>query len=268
MPNQIKERLRAQIDKSVGLLGIFGWGSLIVLSLALPDFRNWPEFLSQFGNVGDAIVFFRPKIPAILLISVTIFWFYRYKDAVIKELSQINEIFEEEHAPKYFGHIEGHRLIPLVGYLLVATYCALVLAAPHISIYCLIALVLHFTDLTGSVLTLQNLHKTLVRFPVAPKTPVTKFVAERRDAIMQYYFGNPTLPRIGILTFFTAGTLTLSLTLLTSPTEFIRYILYGMMIANILVGEYVIGKWRAERDRKLDEISIREDEFAMRSSTS
>jgi hypothetical protein len=82
MPSQIKERLREQIDKSVGLLGIFGWGSLVLLSLALPDFRNWPEFLSQFGSVRDAMVFFRPKIPAILLIGTTIFWLYQYKEAV------------------------------------------------------------------------------------------------------------------------------------------------------------------------------------------
>jgi hypothetical protein len=260
MPSQLRDRLREQIDKSVGILGIFGWGSLIVLSLALPDFRNWPQFLSQFGSIRDAMDFFRPKIPAMLLIGTTIFWFYQYKGAVIKELNQINETFEEQHAPKYFGHIEGHRLIPVVGYVLVGTYCALVLAAPHISVYCLIALILHTTDLTGSMLTLQNLHKTFVRFPVESKTPATRFVTERRDVITHYYFGNYTLPRIGILIIFTAGTLTLSLNLPTDTPELVRYIPYALMIANILLGEYVIRRWRAERDRKLDEISIREEE--------
>jgi hypothetical protein len=259
MPNQIKERLRVQIDKSVGILGIFGWGSLIVVSLALPDFRGWPQFLSQFNSVQDAVDFFRPKIPAILLIGTTIFWFYRYKGAVTNELGQINDIFEEEHAPKYFGNIEEHQLIPLIGYLIVGTYCALVLAAPHIFVYCLIALVLHITDLTGSTIVLQNLHRTLTRFPIVTKTPAVSFIAERRDALIQYYFGNRTLPRIGILTIVTAGALTLSLMMPANWPEFARYIPYALMIANILIGEYVIGRWRAKRDRKLDEIAIREE---------
>ena len=175
------------------------------------------------------------------LIATTIYWFYRYKEAVIKELTQLNEIFQEERAPQYYRNIEGYKLIPVIGYLLVGTYIALVLAAPHIAVYCLIALVLHAVDLTGSAITLQNLHKTLTLFPIVPTAPTAKFVSQRRDVIKQYYFGNPTLPRVGILIIVSAVTLVLSLNLPASVPEFVRYIPYVLMIANILIGEYVSG---------------------------
>src|SRR4029077_6538656 len=100
--------------------------------LALPDLRSWPELLAQFNTFQDAITFFRPKIAPFLLICTTIFWYHRYKSAVINELNQINEAFEEDRSPRYFGNIEGHKLIPYVGYMLVLTFIALVLVAPYI----------------------------------------------------------------------------------------------------------------------------------------
>ena len=75
MPKRLERWFRERIEKSLGLLGLFGWGSLVAISLALPDFRNWQDFLAQFDSIWDAVAFVQPKIPAMALIATTIYWF-------------------------------------------------------------------------------------------------------------------------------------------------------------------------------------------------
>jgi hypothetical protein len=152
----------------------------------------------------------------------------------------------------------------MIGYLLVGTFCALILLAPYISYYCLAALLLHATDLTGSNLALQNLNKAIAQYPIDERS--ANFTMQRRKVVKEYYFDHPTLPRIGLIFIVTAITLAISLQLPEEP-RFLKYPLYALMIANIMAGEYVIAKWRAARDAKLDAIDVRQEEAAQATKT-
>jgi hypothetical protein len=264
MPARLKEKLKELIDRPTGLLAFVGFGSLTCISLALPDptVKTLADFLRQFDNAADALRYFEPKIAPFVLICVTIFWYYRYKGAVITELGLVDTIFEENHAPISLEKLDWHRFIPFIGYLLVATYCALILLAPYISFYCAGALVLNVTDLTGSALSLQNLNKTLARFPVVGQDPKIDFIKRRREVLKQYYFDNPTLPRIAVIQIVTVCTLLISLYIAPGQPIF-ELVSYAIMIANILGGELVIGVWRAKRDRKLKEIWDEEEDYSV-----
>jgi hypothetical protein len=260
MPASLKERLREFIDHSTGLLGIVGFGSLTCISLALPDLnaRTLPAFLAQFHSVDDAITFFSPRIAPLLLILTTIYWYYRYRGAVINELNLINDAFEESHAPRRVGSLDSYRLIPFIGYALVGTFIILILLAPYITLYCIGALVLHSIDLIGNLLTLQNLNKMLSKFPVTTDA-VGHFLRDRREVLKEYYFGHPTLPRIGITFLVTASILVLS-SEFPPRYRWLQYLYYGLVICNILTSELIMTIWRNQRDRKLDEIAFREEE--------
>ena len=262
MPAQLKERLRELLDQSTGILSFVGFGSLTCISLALPEYfslKTLPDLINKFQNLQYLSDFMYPKIAPLSLIITTIFWYYRYKAAVINELILIDEIFEEEHAPRRLASLDYHKIIPLIGYVLVLTYCALILLAPYISLYCVGALVLHVADLTGSTVTLQNLNKFFARFPVQTHGESIDFIRERREVVKMYYFDHPTLPRIGILLVVTAVILVSSLKFFNQG--FWQYVPYVLMIFNILIGEMVMSLWRGKRDRDLDQIDEREEQF-------
>src|SRR5712664_3254336 len=114
MPTHLKNRLAELIDQSTGVLAIAGFSTLTCVSLALPDLnvRTVPEFFLQFESFTDFINFAVPKAAPFLLICTTIYWYYRYKGAVTKELGIINDVFEEDHAPIRLEGLDQYRLIP------------------------------------------------------------------------------------------------------------------------------------------------------------
>jgi|tagenome__1003787_1003787.scaffolds.fasta_scaffold20535397_1 hypothetical protein len=260
MPRELKERLRGFVDRTTAIQSAVGFVSLTLVSLALPDLRDWPKLVSGFSTYSDAFDFFKPKLLPFLLILVRIFWYYRYKDAVLNELNLIDEAFEENHSPVYLGRIERHRIIPYVGYILVLTYIGLILAAPYVWLYCLICLVLHVVDLIGGSITMQNLGKTFSDFSLS-NSPEGLLIARQRSVLIQYYYGNHTLPRIGVLLVITASTLVFSLIAPTGLPQPVYFAPYIIMISNILIGELIIQRWRNERDRKLKEIMIEKDKL-------
>jgi hypothetical protein len=114
--------------------------------------------------------------------------------------------------------------------------------------------------MTGSGLVLQNFSKTIHKFPISSDDPQANFIARRREVLRDYYLGNPTLPRIGVISIVTIGALLISLVL--APNRAIYgFVAYGLMIANILVGEALIGSWRHRRDSQLDQISREEEDY-------
>ena len=176
-----------------------------------PDFRSLPEFLARFSNLETLTEFARMKGAPFALICATIYWYYRYKNAAVKEISLIGDVFEEDRAPIRFESLAQYRLIPVIGYVLIGTYCLLILLAPYLSYYCFVALVLHATDLMGASLAIQNLNKAIAKFSIPTDGRTARFTMERREVLKEYYFDNPTLPRIGLIFIVTAVTLALSL---------------------------------------------------------
>jgi hypothetical protein len=173
-------------------------------------------------------------------------------------LGLIDNLFDKD-APLRPADIAGYRLLPYIGYLIVVTFCILILLAPQIWLYCTAALVLHANDIMGQAIVFQNLNKVLVKFPIVDQSSKSKFVNERREVIKEYYYDHPTFPRIAGINIITVITLIISIEI--APARPVFYLVaYALMISNILVGELMIGSWRAKRDWQLDDITRREAE--------
>jgi hypothetical protein len=199
-----------------------------------------------------------------MLICTTIFWYYSYKGAVLNEIDLVDDVFSTKRKPSHFGSLVGAKIIPVVGYALVITFAILVLTVTKIQIYCVVALALHIIDLIGSLLVLQNLARLMEKFDVVAEDSEAPFVRQRREIIREYYFDNPTLPRIGILIIFTGVSLVLSVNLGQSLPYKLEYAPYALMIANILGGELAIKRWRIKRDRQLDAVARIEEAAQLR----
>jgi hypothetical protein len=253
MSSRVRERLQEIINRSTRLvegIGLVGLGFLG----GLPDRREMikPGYWSHFAiNLG-------PNIAPFVLIFVTVFWYYRFKGAATKELVLIDNLFDEDRSPIHGSVIAWYKWLPIIGYLIVAIFCALLLLTPYISLYCMAAFVLHANDLMGQAIMAQNLNKTLLKFPVSPENPRAKFANERREAVIEYYYDNPTFPRIVAIFFVTATAFIISVELAPARPNF-YLVSYALMVANVLVSEFVIERWRMKRDRKLDDIARREE---------
>src|SRR4051812_10386095 len=109
MTSPLKEQLRAYIDRSTRIVEIVGFTSLTCFSLSLPELtaKSLNQFAAQFSTFADFRLFFEPKIAPLLLIAVTVFWYYRYKGAVINELGLVDDAFDADHAPRRVGMLDG-----------------------------------------------------------------------------------------------------------------------------------------------------------------
>jgi hypothetical protein len=249
-------------------VGVSNYTTLVIIALALPSDLSLKSLLEFFGtleNYQKIIPDHYHKIPAILLAIATVAWYFAYKSAVFYEIDLVDEMFSEKHKPTHFGGLTGHKYIRLLGYVLVITYAILILTVTKIQIYLSVALALHVADLLGNILVLQNLAQTMDKFRIVDATPAARFVRERREIIRAYYFDNPTLLRVGVLLIITGASLVLSVNVDQHSPAKLGYIPYGLMIANIIVGEVVIKRWRLRRDRLLDEVAEREQEEHLRS---
>jgi hypothetical protein len=263
MAKQLRDRLQGLVGNVTGVVSWIGLGTLLAISLAIPSdlsLKSLPSYLEQLPNLPDAIQGLSNKIPAIFLAFTTVFWYQQYKSAVAKELDLVDGIFSDKNKPTYFGNLIGHRGIPLLGYVLVVTYAVLILSVTRIEIFCIVALVLHASDLIGNGLVLQNVNRAVARFKVVEDSDA-QFVRDRREIIMAYYFDNPTIPRICVTTILTAIALVVAVH--SSGSSPYRYSAYALMIINILLSEAVIKFWRARRDKALDDIAKREEDNAI-----
>jgi hypothetical protein len=261
MATQLRDRFKHLLGQTTSIMGVIGLFTLVAISLSLPDvsLTTLPAFFSKFPDLASFLTFFIPKLPAMALIATTVFWYFRYKNAVFKEIDLVDEAFSDENRPRHFTTLVGHRIIPLVGYTLVGGYSLLILVATNIQVYCVIALIIHATDLIGSALVLQNLSLAMSKFEIPKDAKGAEFTKERREIIRQYYFQHPTVFRVCIILIITNIALVISVNLPPGSSPLLRYVPYALVILNILGGELVIGRWRAERDRKLKDVTDREE---------
>lgn len=254
MSRLLREQLQDIINRytrfveGIGLigLGLLANGRFNPREMIKPSY--WNEFALNLG----------PNIAPFVLILVTVFWYYRFKGAATKELVLIDNLFDEDRSPIHISVITWYKWLPFIAGLIVAIFSALIFLTPYISLYCLVAFLLHANDLMGQAIMFQNLNKTLSRFPIPAEKPRAEFARERREVVLQYYYDNPTFPRIVSIFVITAIAFIISVEL--APARPVFYLVsYALMVINILTGELVIERWRRKRDRQLDEIARREE---------
>ena len=259
MPREIAAKLRELIERPTRLFEILFFG-IGLFSVAVPDWPKIPnlEYWKQFGTVQDAFRDFAPRIAPLLLAGVTIYWYYRFKTSALKELDQIDRLFDDETTPIHTANIAWARVLPFMGYMIVGVFCVLVFSTPYLSLYCMAAFMLHANDLMGQAIMVQNLNKTLMTFPVRASGWRAEIAKKRREVIIEYYYDNLTFPRIAGIFICTAIAFIISVKVAPTYPVF-GLVAYGIMMANILVGEKIMTVWRRKRDQKLEEITLDEE---------
>src|SRR5205085_6381309 len=92
-----------------------------------------PSYLDDFAlNLG-------PNIAPVVLMLVTVFWYYRFKGTANKELVLIDNLFDEERSPIHKSVIAWNKWLPVIAGLIVAIFSALIFLTPYITFYCLVA---------------------------------------------------------------------------------------------------------------------------------
>jgi hypothetical protein len=262
MAKQLRDKLQDLAGSATGVVGWIGLGTLLVVALTLPSdlsLESLAKYGRQLPSFSDALQQFSKKIPALLLALATIFWYLQYKSAVFVELDLIDSMFSEKSKPKYYGNLIGHREFSFLGYILVLTFAILIVSVTHIEIFCIVALMLHTSDLIGNGLVLQNINRAIARFKIIEDSEAP-FVRARREIMLAYYFDNPTLGRICVTTVTTVVALVVAVRTDESSPYGLFYLPYALMIINILLSEAIMKIWRRRRDKALDDIAKQEDE--------
>jgi hypothetical protein len=270
MVKQLRDKLHDLAGSATGIVGWIGLGTLLAVSLTLPsDFslESLANYGKQLPSLSDAFREFSKKVPALLLALTTIFWYLQYKSAAFVELDLIDSMFSEKSKPTYYGNLIGHKEFSFLGYILVLTFAILIVSATHIEIFCIVALMLHTSDLIGNGLVLQNINRAIARFKIIEGSDAP-FVRARREIMVAYYFDNPTLSRICVTTIATVIALVVAVRTDTSSPYGLYYLPYVLIIINILLSEAIMKIWRRRRDKALDDIAKQEEENPSLTQTS
>jgi hypothetical protein len=190
---KLTDRFKKMLSNVTSLVGLVGLGTLVAIALALPSdlsFNTLQSYLSNLPKLIQALTISPKRIPAALLALTTICWYYLYKGAVLNEIDLVGEMFSESNKPEHFGSLIGHEKIYILGYVIVATFIMMILAVTKIQIYCIVALVLHTSDLIGQGLVAQNLNKTTAAFRIGDG-PNAEYTREIREIMRKYYYDNP-----------------------------------------------------------------------------
>jgi hypothetical protein len=267
VPTALKDKLKELVDRSTRPISIIGFAALITISLGLSDFAEFSadkilQLIDRLKDTENVWRFFGPKIPAIAMIVIATWWYGNYKKAVLTEIDLLDQIFSGGSRPLRVGSLKGQALFPAIGYVLAATYAALILSATNITAFCLVAVLIHLTDLVGSSLALQNISLAIIKYDVNDGVGDAEFTRERRRILQSYYFDNPTLLRICIILAVTMSSLVLSIYVTGQNWN---SLIYAIVATNIVAGEVVIRRWRKKRDEKLDTVDMRQEEMSRRS---
>jgi hypothetical protein len=258
---KLTTRFKKMLGNVTNLIELVGLWTLVAIGLTLPADLSFPAIQTYISNppkLAQALTISWQRAPAALLSITTVCWYYLYKGAVLNEIDLVDEMFSDSNKPEHFGSLIGHEKIYVLAYIIVATFILLILTVTRIQIYCLIALVLHTSDLIGQGLVAQNINKMMNYFRVADG-PDAEYTLEIREIMRKYYYDNPTMFRICIILLGTSISLVVSSNVDEQSPYHLYYLPYMLMMANIIIGELTIKSWRVRRDRALEEVARRKD---------
>ncbi len=196
----------------------------------------------SWGKIGGFTQELRLLIEILALIATTVVLFVRYLTATHRELGLLAEYLNGSSAP---------RIGPSVYYAIfgLALVFGVLIATAHVIIlYSAIILAYNIVDLWSGWLVRRNIA------PLLEKKLSRHLSPEERDIVItirDYYLGNPTFERGATLMFVDWIAFSLALVFHFTKLAWCRDLAYGIVILNLLAGEYVIYRWRRRRDQQI-----------------
>ena len=241
---------------------IFGVKLELVRYFGSDDPAGIVRDLSVNPNVLEALVVFaREKGLPALLALYTFVWYFLYKRAVKNEMEVLIGLYSRFNPPHDWENIVGRHWIPFLSVGLTITFLGLAWFIDKIEVYCLLVLVLNVLDIRGNTVVRKNLveHFRDERFLPRDDDLHKEFILGRRKIADEYWVQRPQLERIGAIMIATAGALLLALSQPLFSIEIWRGAPYLLMVVAITCNEVTMSRWRAARDRALNDIEEAEE---------
>ncbi len=214
---------------------------------------------SFFSNLGN----FLSSQWLLVIFAVFVFaWYLLYKIAVKNETEILVRLYSQFNPPQGWEDLIGQKWVPLLSVGITVAFLGMAWFIDDVTKFCLIMLLLNLMDVRGNNLMRQNLtrHFEDEKYIPHPEDLHKPFIMRRREVARDYWIWKPQIERITIMIFFTL----LAFTLASSEDVFgfdsWDWLPYLVIILTIIGNEYVMGKWRTERDNALD--LIEEDQTA------
>lgn len=214
------------------------WAITLALFLAaLTLFLSWNKYASLMNT--DKNLFILSSLLALLTFGLSI----GYATATHYELNLLKD---------YIGEDSISRIMPktyLVAFGLAILFAALISVTEKLIIYSIIMVSYNLFDLWGNWQVAHYLGPALDN-----KLKTTKNSKLKQDlqTINDFYFGNPTLPRVVTIMFMNWIVVCLALSYIFTKNELLRNGGYILLFVNITIGEIVIHYWRSKSIYKME----------------
>jgi len=206
------------------------WGAAIALTLfSVSFFLSWAEFRALYDS--DRIYF----AVSTGLALVTFALFCAYVIATHTEIILLNQYLGEEAIPRVKPKVY------LITFGLAILFGALIALSRNLLTYSAVMVGYNLFDLWGNWEVARQIG------PPIEKKLQSRLDGEAKHGLLtlrDFYFRNPTIPRVVTIMFVNWIVVCLALShYFTNDTSF-RNLGYGLLLANIVVGEAVIHFWR------------------------
>jgi hypothetical protein len=206
------------------------WGIAMAITLAAASVSlSWSEFAALLRV--DHVHF----ILSTLLAIVTFGLFCAYAIATHSELNLFNDYLGESVIPRVKPRIY------VLTFALAILFGTLIALSRNLLAYSAVMVTYNLFDLWGNWELGRHIGPPLEKQLQAEQNEEQK---EALQIMKDFYFGNPTLPRIVTIMFVNWIVILLALAHIHTGTEVLRTSGYVLLLANITLGEIVVHRWR------------------------
>lgn len=210
-------------------LGLF----LAVTTLSL----SWNKYISLMQTDKDLFIL------SSLLALFSLGLFIAYATATNHELNLLKDYLSEGQIP---------RIMPktyLAAFGLAILFGILISVTENLLVYSSIMVSYNFFDLWGNWQVSKHIGPAIDN---KLKTAKSTKLKQDLQTINDFYFRNPTLPRIVTIMFMNWIVVCLALTYIFTKNELLRNAGYILLFVNIAIGEIVVHYWRFKSIYKLE----------------
>ncbi len=178
---------------------------------------------------------------AIALLATTIVRFFLYIAAVRTEVDFMEWGLDTEKVIALRGPV-----FPVVIGLSV-TFAALIATVTNILWHSIIAVIFALLDMFGPIVINRNIGAVLIERKFRHED-----IGGPAYILYRYYFGRPIIMRVAIMLVSAVAACTLAVVWRFTGHALLQYGSYLLIISTIVIGEFVMHRWREQRNREID----------------
>lgn len=209
--------------------------------------------------------------PGIILAFALYFWFWSYRTHTQNEIEILDGLYPEGGSPTDWDKVTNKRLVRFLAVGIVLVFMLLAALLQHPPLFALIMLALSCQDIIGNEILRDNLRRTFAEFDcnLPEDDPRCQLHAGRQTAARRYWLDQPQLFRIALMMVATVLALALSLVPVSFAPQLSSLGLSASPVATlatlalaavIVANEFVMRRWRADRDDQLLAVEIAFDD--------